>query len=84
MEFCKSEWQIELVLLLLGLVGRYPENTGESEIKKMKVLGKIQMNKINGSASGEVSWRCQWEKGVAVADPGGRWSVNTINGFVDP
>ena len=53
-EFCK--WQVEwMLLLILGLVGKYPSNTGGREIKKMKVVGEIQQNKINGSASGEVS-----------------------------
>ena len=67
------------MLLLLGLVEKYPENTGGSEIKEMKVVGEIQKNKIKyGSASGEVSWRSKGEKGVEVADPGGRWSVNAI------
>ena len=66
------------MLLLLGLVEKYPENTGGSEIKEMKVVGEIQKNKINGSASGEVSWRSKCEKGVEVADPGGRWSVSVI------
>ena len=42
------------------------------------MVGEIQKNKINGSASGEVSWRSQWEKRVEVANPGGRWSVNVI------
>ena len=59
------------MLLLLGLVGKYPENTGGCEIKEMKVVGEIQKNKINGRASGEVSWRSQWENVVEVADPGG-------------
>ena len=67
-EFCK--WQAERVLLLLGLAGKYPDNTGGSEIK--------EMNKINGSASGEVSWRSQWKKGVEVANPSDQWSVNVI------
>ena len=44
----------------------------------MKVVDQIQQNKINGSASGEVSWRSQWEKGIEVADPGGWWNVNVI------
>ena len=42
-----------LLLVLLGLLGKYPENAGASEIKGMKVVGEIQQNKINGSASGE-------------------------------
>ena len=51
-------------MLLLGLSKKYPENTDGSEINEIKVVGKIQQSKINGSASGEVSWRSQWEKGV--------------------
>ena len=56
------------MLLLQCLIGKYPENTGGSEIKEMKVVGEIQLNNINGSASGKVRWKGQWEIGVEVVN----------------